>query len=115
MRNHVLLHHVSGRNSAIETIAILSQIGFNGNTIVADDPHGKGGRGTTNIRKNGSSELSVENEIERRSKITFKADGICLCSNWLGIDINGQNPNLGITVLIGDFYRDAVEAFKHFF
>ena len=35
--------------------------------------------------------------------------------NWLGIDINGQNPNLGITVVIGNFYCDAVETFKHFF
>ena len=65
--------------------------------------------------KFGSSELSVENEIGHRSKIILKTDGICFCSNWLGIDINGQNPNLGITVVIGDFCCDAVETFKHFF
>ena len=40
----------------------------------------------------GSSELSVENETGHRSKMILKADGIYLCSNWLGIDINGQNP-----------------------
>ena len=57
----------------------------------------------------------MENEIGHRSKIILKADGICFCSDWLGIDINGQNPNLGITVVIGDFYCDAVEAIKHFF
>ena len=56
----------------------------------------------------------MENEIGHRSKIILKADGIYLCSNWLGIDISGQNPNLGITVVIGDFYCDAVETFKHF-
>ena len=62
--------------------------------------------------KSGSSELNVENEIGHLSKIILEADGICLCSNWLGIDINGQNPNLGITVLIGNFYCDAVETFR---
>ena len=62
----------------------------------------------------GSSELSVENEIGHRSKIILKADGICLCSNRLGIDINGRNPNLGITVVIGNFYCDAIETIKHF-
>ena len=57
----------------------------------------------------------MENEIGHRSKIILKADGICPRSNWLGIDINGQNPNPGITVVIGDFYCDAVETFKHSF
>ncbi len=54
----------------------------------------------------------MENEIGHRSKIILKADGIYLCSNWPGIDINGQNPNLGITVVIGNFYCDAVETFR---
>ena len=34
----------------------------------------------------------MENEIGHLSKIILEADGICLCSNSLGIDINGQNP-----------------------
>ena len=33
----------------------------------------------------------MENEIGHLSKIILEADGIYLCSNWLGIDINGQN------------------------
>ena len=45
----------------------------------------------------------MENEIGHLSKIILEADGIYFCSNWLGIDINGQNPNLGITVVIGNF------------
>ena len=57
----------------------------------------------------------MENEIGHLSKIILELDGIYLCSNWLGIDINGQNPNLGITVLTGDFYCGAVETSKHFF
>ena len=49
------------------------------------------------------------------SKKILETDGIYVCPNWLGIDINGQNPNLGIAVIIGDFYCDAVETFKLFF
>ena len=56
----------------------------------------------------------MENETGHLSKIILEADGIYFCSNWLGIDINGQNPNLGITVVIGNFYCDAVETFKLF-
>ncbi len=57
----------------------------------------------------------MENKIGHRSKIILEADGIYLCSNWLGIDIHGQKPSLSITVVIGNFYCDAVEVFKHFF
>ena len=34
----------------------------------------------------------VENEIGHLSKIILEADGIYFCSNWLEIDIDGQNP-----------------------
>ncbi len=57
----------------------------------------------------------MENEIVQLSIIILEADGIYLCSNWLRIDTNGQNPYLGVTVPIGNFYCDAFETFKHFF